>query len=223
MSITHTIQRQFGRPEGLLGRLAGRIMATRGSNIERSLRTVDLLDVQPEHRVLEVGHGPGIALAALADKVHDGSIVGLDHSELMHRQAARRNRQTLEDGRLALIVGEIEDLDPAVPFDRIMLVNVAMFWEDPTESFRSLSDLLAPGGVMAVTHQPRDTGASAADTDRATESLARQLEGADLSLIATDRLEVGGVPAVCLRATRGDAGGPGRVPQSVARSQVECG
>ena len=53
--------RQFSRPTGLLGRVAGLIMATRPSNLERNMRTLALADIQPEDRVLEIGFGPGVA------------------------------------------------------------------------------------------------------------------------------------------------------------------
>ena len=60
--IINHLAGQFGNPHGPLGRLAGRIMATRGSNIERNRWTVDLLELKPHHRVLEVGYGPGLAI-----------------------------------------------------------------------------------------------------------------------------------------------------------------
>jgi ketosteroid isomerase-like protein len=47
--------RQFRRPEGPLGRLAGWIMAARPSNRSRSRATVALLDIGAGDRVLELG------------------------------------------------------------------------------------------------------------------------------------------------------------------------
>jgi hypothetical protein len=63
MSTIATVYSQFHRPAGLLGRVVGWIMANRPSNIERSRWTVDLLNVQPTDHVLEIGFGPGLALA----------------------------------------------------------------------------------------------------------------------------------------------------------------
>jgi len=57
---------QFGKPSGFLGVLAGIIMLVRPSNRLRNLRTLELLDVRPEDRVLEVGFGPGLAVARAA-------------------------------------------------------------------------------------------------------------------------------------------------------------
>jgi len=47
---------QFGRPSGLLGRLAGRIMAKADAD---DRWVTDLLEVRPDDRVLDVGCGPG--------------------------------------------------------------------------------------------------------------------------------------------------------------------
>ena len=58
-SLREAIVRQFGRPTGIVGRLVGLVMATRTSNRERNRRTIELLQIQPDDRVLEIGYGPG--------------------------------------------------------------------------------------------------------------------------------------------------------------------
>lgn len=65
MSLFDVVWSQFGRPRGLLGRLAGRIMASRGSNLARNQWAVELLEVRPDDRILEVGFGPGVAVAVI--------------------------------------------------------------------------------------------------------------------------------------------------------------
>ena len=64
MTIKTHLYDQFREPRGPLGVLAGRIMSKRSSNRERSAWTVDLLDVQPDDRILELGYGPGLGLEA---------------------------------------------------------------------------------------------------------------------------------------------------------------
>lgn len=59
--IAQYIARQFSPPTGLLGGVIGRGMA---SHNEREARwTVELQAIQPDSRVLEVGFGPGVAVA----------------------------------------------------------------------------------------------------------------------------------------------------------------
>ena len=72
-------------------------MAHRASNKLRNRWTVGLLNLEPPQQVLEVGSGPGIALAQVAGCLTSGRIVGLDYSKTMHNMAANRNRQAIRD------------------------------------------------------------------------------------------------------------------------------
>jgi len=83
------IVEQFKHPSGALGRLASWIMAHRESNLRRNEWVVSLLEIEPQHRVLEIGPGPGIALQHAAKRAHEGLVVGVDHSELMVGTAAK--------------------------------------------------------------------------------------------------------------------------------------
>ncbi len=51
--------KQFKRPSGTLGWLAGFIMASRPSNKKRNRWTLDFLDIQPTDHIFELGCGPG--------------------------------------------------------------------------------------------------------------------------------------------------------------------
>ena len=67
MKIWKFVVSQFGKPEGLFGKLAGFIMSTRPSNIERSDWGISLLDIQSTDNVLEIGFGPGIAIQKMSE------------------------------------------------------------------------------------------------------------------------------------------------------------
>jgi len=59
--IGRFIASQFRKPSGLLGRLIGNGMA-RGNEAEARW-TIDLLNIQADTRVLEIGFGPGVAIS----------------------------------------------------------------------------------------------------------------------------------------------------------------
>ena len=99
--IRDAVISQFRRPRGVLGRVAGTIMAKRISNRQRNIWTVSLLDVEPHHRVLEVGFGPGVNIAFLAEKARQGLVIGIDHSPVMLEQASQRNAAAIEAGPAA--------------------------------------------------------------------------------------------------------------------------
>ena len=79
-SLRQAIVRQFRQPTGLVGRRVGLVMATCPSNRERSRRTIELLEIQPDDRVLEIGYGPGLAIPWAAERTVRGRVVGVDHS-----------------------------------------------------------------------------------------------------------------------------------------------
>jgi SAM-dependent methyltransferase len=195
---------QFGRPRGPVGWLAGRIMAARGSNRLRNRWTVDLMDLQPTHRVLELGYGPGLALAEVCTRLPGGAVVGLDHSPEMHRMAAARNRAAAASGLLTLRTGSAEApetfADPALagPFDRIFTVNVAMFWRDPVAVLRRLTGLLAPGGGIYLTFQPRTGARTDAAALAAAGKIGEQMRAAGLATVRVERLTALSPMAVCV-------------------------
>ena len=147
-ALKRTLIRQFGRPTGILGRLAGWIMAIRPSNRQRNAWTVEQLRVDPGDRVLEIGFGPGVALAELLRHSACGQAVGIDHSAAMVAQAHRRNRAAVRTGKLQLIQASVDDIagkktEVGGPFDKIFGVNVFMFWKNPERVFRTLRSKLA--------------------------------------------------------------------------------
>src|SRR5262245_8870791 len=99
-------------------------MAHRSSNRKRNAWAVSLLDLQPDDRVLEIGYGPGLAIRELSRIAHAGYVCGVDHSELMLRQASRRNADAIRHGVVDLRLGSVDAL-PAfdAAFDKILAVN----------------------------------------------------------------------------------------------------
>jgi ubiquinone/menaquinone biosynthesis C-methylase UbiE len=112
MSITRKIlMRAFGRPQELLGRLGGFIMAR--TNVDAGEWACDLLEVRPTDSVLEVGFGPGVIIQHLSNLATAGHVTGVDPSLEMVEQARARNASAVETGRVDLRHGSVESL----PFD----------------------------------------------------------------------------------------------------------
>ena len=145
------VRAQFGRPTGFWGQAAGLLMAHRSSNRRRNAWAVSLLDVRARHRVLEIGFGPGLAILELSRIAHRGYVCGIDHSEVMLRQASRRNADGIRHRVVDLRLGSVDALPNFdTPFDRILAVNANLFWHEPDARLRDLRQLLGPGGVIAV-------------------------------------------------------------------------
>jgi SAM-dependent methyltransferase len=207
-TLRRAIVRQFGRPRGVLGHLAGLIMERRPSNRERNLRTLSLLEIQPEDRVLEVGFGPGFALARAAELASRGQVLGIDHSEVMLGRAARRNAAAIARGQMELRLEKAQELSlPDGGVDKAYAVNVFMFWRDPEGVLRRLLRCLRPGGRLAITHQPRNPGATDDDTRTDAERIAAALETAGFVEVKVEVLPMKPVSAACVLARRPRAHG----------------
>jgi ubiquinone/menaquinone biosynthesis C-methylase UbiE len=191
---------QFHHPTGAVGHAVGWFMSRRSSNVARNRWAVQLLDVQPTDRVLELGCGPGVAIAALAARAVRGLVVGVDHSQVMIGQARRRNAPAVRAGRVRLIHGPVEKLSlDDGPFDAALAVNTVGMWPDSSTRLRELGRLLRPGGRIAVVSQPRCPGATAATSAVAAAELEALLSEAGFEHFRTDLLGLD-PPAACVLA-----------------------
>jgi SAM-dependent methyltransferase len=182
---------QFHDPRGLVGRLVGWEMALRPSNRKRNVWAVSMMDVQRDDRVLEIGFGPGIAIREFARRTTRGHVVGVDRSEVMRAQAARRNAAAIRSGRVSLIVASVDEL-PAFdrPFDKILAVNNAGMWPEPALRLKELGGLLNGGGSLAIVSQPRCPGATAETTKDAARQIVGLLEEAGFVSIRVETLDL---------------------------------
>ncbi len=167
------IYRQFKRPTGVLGAIVGQLMARK--NRVRGEWVVSLLELSPGERVLEVGFGPGVDAARALDRVGPaGSLVGVDASAVMVRQAAKRNSAAVEAGRCSLVEGDVDGRLPVADADcdAAFAINNAQFWASLDHGLSEMARALKPGGRLVVAIQPRNPGASAADSGRWADALS---------------------------------------------------
>ena len=94
------------RPERL-GALATVTMAVENDDTNR--RLVDLADLQPGDRALDVGCGPGTAVRH-AVRVGRGTATGIDASATAIRVARALSHRALRTGRLRLEVADVTAL-----------------------------------------------------------------------------------------------------------------
>lgn len=200
-AIRRFLREQFGRPAGVMGNIVGMIMARTPSNRDRLHWTLSLLDIRPDDRLLEIGFGPGLAIEAASRIATKGFVEGIDHSGVMVRQASRRNSQAIRAGKVILRHGSASDLPEfREQFDKIFTINSIHFWDDPVGSLMALRTLLKPGGVIAVTLQPRSRDATDETTKEIGKEVLVNLERAGFSQV---RLEIGRIKPVSVACAMG--------------------
>jgi ubiquinone/menaquinone biosynthesis C-methylase UbiE len=150
MSVTRNIlMRAFGRPQGMLGRLGGIIMAR--INTEFGGWVSDLLEVRLSESVLEVGFGPGTVIHHLAALAAAGQVAGIDPSPEMVHQARARNATAVRSGRVDLRHGSVESLPfRDNSFDKAMAVNSMQVWPNAVAGLQEIRRILKPGGKIAL-------------------------------------------------------------------------
>ncbi|WP_377641727.1 protein-L-isoaspartate O-methyltransferase [Oryzobacter terrae] len=107
---------------------------------------LDLLDVHPGHRVLDVGSGSAWTTALLAELVGpDGSVLGVERvPELVEVGRANLARTGLSRAVIRAADPHVLGAPDDAPFDRVLVSAMATRLPD------TLVDQLAPGGVLVV-------------------------------------------------------------------------
>lgn len=124
---------------------------------ERLVTAVDRLDVRPADHVMEIGCGPGLAAALICDRLVEGRLLAVDRSATAIDAAAARNAEAVAAGRARFVTAALEDVDPVEfdPFDKVLAVNVNLFWARPAQrELRLIADLLRPGGRLFLCYEP---------------------------------------------------------------------
>ncbi len=106
------------------------------------------LDVEPQHRVLEIGTGSGYQAAILSRLARE--VISIERYRTL-ADVARERIKTLGYGNVAIFAGDgLAGLPDRAPFDRIIVTAAA---EDVPQP---LTDQLAEGGKIVLPVGPRD-------------------------------------------------------------------
>lgn len=138
--------------DGPAGHLVASIMAR--MNRQAELEAIEQLNPSPESRILVIGFGSGVGLKALAGRLPQGRILGVDPSAAMNASAARRCRTEMDSGRIRLVRSTAEHTgEPDASFDGAIAVNVLMLCNPISATARELSRVLKPGAeLVSLTH-----------------------------------------------------------------------
>jgi SAM-dependent methyltransferase len=136
---------QLRKPDGDFGEEVGQKMAE--FNAAANAWTLELLDIRPRDHVLEIGFGPGEALAEAVRLTPQGYVAGIDHSETMRSMAGKRNNRALMQEHLELSLGAADELPyPDAGFDKVFAVNVVYFWQDAERCCAEIARVMKPDG-----------------------------------------------------------------------------
>ncbi|MGN7176743.1 SAM-dependent methyltransferase [Paenibacillus sp. FSL R5-0490] len=188
--------KQFEKPEGLLGKLAGKIMYFENRKINKW--TIVQLQINRRDSILEVGFGPGYSIKHIMDHWRHAETDGVDVSEDMKAAAAKLNDDYIQQGKVRLFVKDIHDYFPDKKYNKIFSVNNYPLWTKPRESLQHLHGMLEKDGVIAITVQPREEGADETITKNLGQVIKADMEAAGFHSISISYKEARPVLTVCV-------------------------
>jgi SAM-dependent methyltransferase len=140
------IAKQLGHPRGVGGRMVG--LALNRGNRGFVSAAVQALQADDDAVVADVGFGGGVGLKLLLDSVgRYGRVHGVEVSDTMLKQAAKRYRRDVEAGRLVQHNGSLSGLPFADgTLNGVVTVNTIYFVAELQEAFAELARVTAPSG-----------------------------------------------------------------------------
>lgn len=117
---------------------------------------VELLDVQPDDSVLEIGCGSGIAAQRIIEKLSGkGWYYGVDKSDAAVKAAFTRVHDPERPGRAIIRRGAFDaDNHEPVIFSRVLAVNCNVFWTDDGEALRGVGRLTRKHSTFVQVYEP---------------------------------------------------------------------
>jgi ubiquinone/menaquinone biosynthesis C-methylase UbiE len=144
----HSAERRLSR---IVERITGRDHAT------VKQWAIDLLDIDPTDRILNLRCGPGVMVAEIAQRATSSVVVGVDSSAVMIAQATALNQPAITAGRVKLHLASGKALPyPNGYFTKACVMKTETVWPSTQAEVSELRRLLAPGGRLVILLEERD-------------------------------------------------------------------
>ena len=168
--IDQLIGKQIRQPSGFAGMILGHLMANEHKKLVQWM--FDFVDIQTSDNVLDVGCGGGMTLRMITHSASKGFTVGIDYSQTMVKQSAKRNKSGIGEGKVAILSGNVLALPfMDASFDKVCGVETFYFWPNPLNGLKEIKRVLKPGGTISLV---MDISKEVAD-DAVTEDIGSRL------------------------------------------------
>lgn len=136
-------------PKGFFGKIMSGIFDK--ANVYQNKQTLQLLDIQEDDEIVELGFGSGCLLVEMAQQARKGKLVGVEHSKTMIKDFAKKHKPFIDSGLVELIHSKLEGVtDRCEQFDKVCLSNTLYFFENLEDCFKPVLSLLKKGGRAVI-------------------------------------------------------------------------
>ncbi|XP_033107885.1 uncharacterized methyltransferase YdaC-like isoform X2 [Anneissia japonica] len=154
MGFTEFMARNLRKPgTGLAGWFISKILKSRNSIVV--YHAVRACNIERHHHVLEIGFGPGLGMASVAEIIRSGTgkVYGIDFSQSMVDETTGRLSEDIKQGKADVRLGDVVSLPfQDASMDRIFHTNCYYFWPDMNAASKELYRVLKPGGMMVTVY-----------------------------------------------------------------------
>ena len=134
--------------------------------------TLELLDVQPHERLLDVGCGNGVAVKLMAERAVDGFVAGIDYSPVSVDMAIKRNADAIKAKKIAISEEDVLHLPyEERSFDAVCSLESFYFWGDHIAGLKETLRVLKEGGRILIVMELAKDGSNPEKKRKVAESI----------------------------------------------------
>lgn len=165
-----SIKRNFKKPTGKVGDMVVKQMnRNHRANADWGFSH---LDPEPDWDVVDLGCGGGANVARFLELCPQGTVRGLDYSDVSVKNAMELNAQEIQNGRCKICRGNVmRQPFRDASFDLASAFETIYFWEDIEQAFRETWRVLRPGGIFLISNDSAGEGLSDTFLERVIDGM----------------------------------------------------
>ena len=131
MNFSRFFSEQARKPTGFFGLWMMSVVFDKGNSFLNGF-VEELMSVQADDHILEIGFGTGKLIHDMAKDIHKGYIEGIEFSSSMVSLAKKRNKKYIDDEKVKIIEGNFDDLPlKNNRYTKVCTVNTIYFLPNP--------------------------------------------------------------------------------------------
>ena len=147
LGLSTFLAKQAQNPNGWFAPIAIKMMNDTNKDLE--YLGLDLINIQGNEDILEVGFGNGRIMAEMCKKLDTGKIYGIDISVKMIADCSNRLKHEIKQGKIKLEKAGVDKIPlENDSVDKVFTCNTVYFWPEPLLNAQEILRVLKTGGTF---------------------------------------------------------------------------
>jgi ubiquinone/menaquinone biosynthesis C-methylase UbiE len=155
MILDKMIAGQTKHPHGIFSSIV--VHRMNNTNVNINNMTVQLMQIGPADRVLEIGFGGGEALNEMIKLIQSGLLAGIEISDAMIKRCRKRFGSDISRGKMELKKGRSDKIPYEDGFfDKVCVINCIYFWSNPTDDLKEILRVMKNRAKLVISAYTRE-------------------------------------------------------------------